>query len=242
MESTSLDFLIIAAHPDDAEVQMGGTIAKLTRTGLHGLIVDLCNGEPSDYALPGVRREQAMRAAKILGVERIILDQQDRFITDTIPARLTLARFIRQYRPRMVFATTDACVHPDHAAIEALASAAVFYARLKNWDRVPGGESLANTEPWEIQRLFYPHCKMEPAWGDFGFAVDVSETYALKKQALAEYKALFQVDQGDQLLELYEAEDAHMGRLFGLAYAEVFKSATPLLVHDPTVFLPAIHG
>ena len=43
-------------------------------------------------------------------------------------------------------------------------------------------------------------------------------------------------------LELYEAEDAHMGRLFGLAYAEVFKSHSPLLVTDPTVFLPALHG
>ena len=241
MESTSFDFLIVAAHPDDAEVQMGGTIAKMTRTNLRGLIVDLCDGEPSDYAASGVRIEQAMRAAKILGAERIILDQPDRFISDTIPARLAIARLIRQHRPHMVFATTDACVHPDHAAIESLVSAGVFYARLKNWGRVPGGEALADTEPWEIQRLFYPHCKMEPTWGDFEFAVDVSETYALKK-ALAEYTSLFQVEQGDQLLELYEAEDAHMGRLFGLAYAKVFKSQSSLLVNDPTVFLPAIHG
>ena len=126
--------------------------------------------------------------------------------------------------------------------MRSLVTASVFYARLKNWDRVPGGESLAGTEPWEIQRLFYPHCKMEPAWGDFAFAVNVSETYVLKKQALAEYKSLFQVEAGDQLLELYEAEDAHMGRLFGVAYAEVFKSQSPLLVPDPTVFLPALHG
>jgi N-acetylglucosamine malate deacetylase 1 len=153
-----------------------------------------------------------------------------------------VARLIRQHRPRTIFATTKACIHPDHAAVKSLIAAAVFYARLKNWERVPGGESLADTEPWEIQRLFYPHCKMEPAWGDFAFAVDVSETYPLKKQSLAEYTSLFQIEQGDQLLELYEAEDAHMGRLFGLAYAEVFKSHSPLLVTDPTVFLPALHG
>ena len=242
MKSAVFDFLIVAAHPDDAEVQMGGTIAKMTHASLRGLIVDLCDGEPTDYAEPGIRREQAMRAAQMLGAEQVILDQQDRFISDTIPTCLTIARLIRQHRPRMVFATTDACVHPDHAAVESLVSAAVFYARLKNWGRVPGGEALADTEPWEIQRLFYPHCKMEPTWGDFGFAVDVSETYALKKKASAEYTSLFQVEQGDQLLELYEAEDAHMGRLFGLAYAEVFKSQSPLLVTDPTVFLPAIHG
>ncbi len=238
----AFDFLVIAAHPDDAEVQMGGTIAKLTRAGQRALIVDLCDGEPADYAAPGVRREQALRAARILGADRVILGQQDRFITDNIPTRLAIAHLIREHRPSMVFATTDACVHPDHAAVESLVSSAVFYARLKNWDRVPGGESLSDTEPWEIARLFFPHCKMEPAWGDFAFAVDVSETYKCKKQALAEYASIFRIEDADQLLELYEAEDAHMGRLFGLAYAEVFKSASPLLVQNPTVFLPALHG
>ncbi len=72
--------------------------------------------------------------------------------------------------------------------------------------------------------------------------MDVSATYTAKKRALAEYNSLFRVDQGDQLLELYEAEDAHMGRLFGVAYAEVFKSHSPLLVTDPTVSLPGLHG
>ncbi len=238
----SFDFLVIAAHPDDAEVQMGGTIAKLTGAGNKGLIVDLCDGEPADYAPTGVRRQQAMEAACMLGAERVILDGQDRFITDNIPTRMAIARLIRLHRPRLVFGTAAACVHPDHAAMEPLVAAAVFYARQQNWERVPGGELLADTQPWIVSRLFFPHCKMEPAWGEFAFAVDVSRTYALKKQALSTYKSLFKVDEGDQLLELYEAEDAHMGRLFGIAYAEVFKSHSPLLVDDPGIFLPGIHS
>lgn len=236
------DFLIIAAHPDDAEVQMGGTIAKLTQSGQRALIVDICDGEPADYAPPGTRREQAICAARILGADRIFLDRQDRFIIDDIPTRLALARLIREHQPKMVFGTTGACIHPDHAAMDPLVKAAVFYVRLKNWDRVPGGEMLTDTTPWEIKRLFFPHCKMEPTWGEFAFAVDVSGTYPLKKKALAEYSSIFKVDQGDELLELYEAEDAHMGQLFGIAYAEVFKSHSPLIVADPTVFLPGIHG
>jgi LmbE family N-acetylglucosaminyl deacetylase len=191
------EFLVITAHPDDAEVQMGGTIAKLTSSGRHGLIVDLCDGEPADYTPPGVRREQAMRAATILGTDRLILNQQDRFINDNLPTRLTLASLIREHRPGMVFVITDACVHPDHAAMAPLVTAAVFYARLRNWDRVPGGESLASTDPWIVNRVFFPHCKMEPAWGSFAFAVDVSGTYARKKQALAEYRSLFTVEAGD---------------------------------------------
>lgn len=236
------DLLVIAAHPDDAEVQMGGTIAKLTQAGQQALIVDLCDGEPADYAKPGTRRGQAICAAKILGADRVFLDRQDRFIMDDIPTRLALARLIREHQPKMVFGTTGACIHPDHAAIDPLVKAAVFYARLRNWERVPGGEMLADSTSFEIERLFFPHCKMEPTWGEFAFAVDVSGTYSLKKEALAEYSSIFKVDQADELLELYEAEDAHMGRLFGVAYAEVFKSHSPLMVADPTVFLPGLHG
>ncbi len=236
------DLMVITAHPDDAEVQMGGTLAKLTQSGKRALIVDLCDGEPAEFAAPGTRRQQAMRAAQLLGADRVFLDLQDRFIIDTIPTRLKLAQLIRRQRPDMVFATTDACIHPDHAAIGPLVDAAVFYARLKQWEQVPGGQQLADTQPWVVKRLFFPHCKMEPVWGDFAFAVDVSATYALKKRALAEYSSIFQVAQGDQLLELYEAEDMHMGRLFGVAYAEVFKSHSPLMVADPTVFQPGLHG
>ncbi|MCZ7574830.1 MAG: PIG-L family deacetylase [Ardenticatenaceae bacterium] len=237
------DVMVISAHPDDAEVQMGGTIAALTGEGLRVLLVDLCDGEPSDFARPGVRAEQAWRAAAHLGAERLFLDGQDRFISDTPELRLQLAHLMRTHRPRLVFATTDACVHPDHAAVGGLVSAAVFYARLDHWGRVPGGELLAEGRPWAVERLFFPHCKMEPPWGrDFAFAVDVSATYERKRAALAEYGSIFKVDEHDRLLTLYEAEDAYVGRLFGVAYAEAFKSQSPLLVKSPTVFLPALHG
>jgi LmbE family N-acetylglucosaminyl deacetylase len=235
--------LVITAHPDDAEVQMGGTIAKLTDQGLRVLIVDLCDGEPADFAEPGVRGQQAQQAAQILGADRLILNEQDRLIQDSIPLRLELAHLMREHRPRWVFGTAEACVHPDHAAVEPLVTAAVFYARLKNWDRVPGGGMLADTKPWIIERLYFPHCKMEPAWGQsFDFAVDVSGTYERKKRALAVYRSIFEVEEGDQLLELYEAEDMHMGRLFGVAYAEIFKAHSPLLIDDLTVFKPGLHG
>ena len=221
---------------------MGGTIALLTGQGLRVLLVDLCDGEPSDFAAPGVRVAQARRAAAHLGADRVFLDAQDRFIADTPELRVALARLIREHQPRLVFATTDACIHPDHAAVGSLVSAAVFYARLDHWDRVPGTATLADSQPWVVERLFFPHCKLEPIWGEFGFAVDVSDVYEIKQRALAEYRSIFKVDEGDQLLELYEAEDSHMGRLIGARYAETFRSQSPLAVEDPTVFLPGVHA
>jgi N-acetylglucosamine malate deacetylase 1 len=122
-----------------------------------------------------------------------------------------------------------------------LTRAAVFLARLGQWERVPGGELLADQDPWVVERLFFPHCKMEPPWTDFAFAVDVSSVYERKRQALAAYQSIFRMKE-DHLLALYEAEDRYFGRLLGVAYAEIFRSAAPLLVKDPTVFSPVPQG
>jgi LmbE family N-acetylglucosaminyl deacetylase len=62
----AFDVIAFAAHPDDLEVSMGGAAAKLAAAGQRVLFVDLTDGEPSRYAAPGVRQEQAMRAAEIL--------------------------------------------------------------------------------------------------------------------------------------------------------------------------------
>jgi LmbE family N-acetylglucosaminyl deacetylase len=235
------DALVIAAHPDDAEAQMGGTLAKLVNMGQRILLVDLTDGEPTEFAAPGVRAEQAAKAAHILGVERHTLGNHDRLLVDTPELRLEVAQLIRAHTPRWVYGTGEACVHPDHIAAAQITRAAVFLARLGQWERVPGGERLAGQQPWIIDRLFFPHCKMEPPWAEFAFAVDVSAVYERKRAALAAYQAIFQ-EAGDQLLALYEAEDQYYGRMLGVAYAEIFRSAAPLLVESPLVFGPALHG
>lgn len=235
------DAMVIAAHADDAETQTGGTLAKLSARGQRILLVDLTTGEPTEFAEPGARAREAAEAARILGVERLTLPGQDRLLRDGSDVRLEVASLIRRHRPRWVYGTGDACTHPDHAAAVTITRAGVFEARLGQWDRVPGGERLAGEEPWAVERLFFPHCKMEPPWGDFAFAVDVSDVYERKRQALAAYNSIFRAE-GDRLLALYEAEDQYYGRLMGVAYAEIFRSASPLLVEDPTLFLPGVHA
>jgi N-acetylglucosamine malate deacetylase 1 len=98
----SYDALVIAAHLDDAEAQMGGTLAKLADMGQRILLVDLTDGEPTEFAAPGVRAEQATEAARILCVERWRLGYPDRLLADTQEVRLEVARLIRAHRPRWV--------------------------------------------------------------------------------------------------------------------------------------------
>ncbi len=236
----SYDALVITAHPDDAETQMGGTLAKLSRAGEKILVVDLTLGEPSDLA-PGERARQAAEAARILGVDRITLHHQDRMLVDDAADRLEVAALIREHRPHTVYGIGEACVHPDHVAAASIVRAATFLARLRKWDQVPGGEALVATEAWAVPRLFFPHCKMEAPWSEFAFAIDVSDTYELKRAALAVYTSIFDPTD-DRLLALYESEDRYFGRMLGVAYAEIFRSASPILLDDPGVIRPGVHG
>jgi LmbE family N-acetylglucosaminyl deacetylase len=141
----------------------------------------------------------------------------------------------------MVFTTAGAGVHPDHKAITEIVTHGVFYARLPKWEKVPGGEQLAGTESHEIDRLFFGHCRMEPAWNRFDFAVDVSEIYERKIAALGVYESVFSGDQAT-LLDKYKAEDRYVGSLVGVQYAEAFRSRSPLLVDNPDVFLKTRFG
>jgi LmbE family N-acetylglucosaminyl deacetylase len=237
------DVVAFGAHPDDLEAVMGGTAVKLRQAGRSVLFVDLCDGEPARYAPAGVRARQARKAARLLGVERLTLRLRDRLIRDTLAARLQVAVLLRRFRPRWVFTTAGAGVHPDHQATAAIVANGVFYARLPKWDQVAGvaAATLRGSEPHVIERLFFGHCRMEPAWSRFDFAVDVSAVYERKVAALRAYESVFRGDQAT-LLDKYAVEDRYSGSLVGVAYAEPFRARSPLLVDSPEVFLPARFG
>lgn len=229
------DVVAFGAHPDDLEAVLGGTAIKLVQRGLRVLFVDLCDGEPARHAAHGVRGEQAERAARILKVDRVTLPFRDRLIQDVPDTRLAVARLIRLHTPRLVFTTSGSGVHPDHGATTEIVVNGVFYARLPKWDEVPGGTTLDGTAPHEIERLFFGHCRMEPPWSGFDFAVDVTSVYPQKLAALTAYESVFSGDQAS-LVDKYDAEDRYVGSLVGVRYAEAFRARSPLLVEDPTVF------
>ena len=219
-----------------------GTAAKLSDRGLTALFVDLCDGEPTRHASRGARQAQAGDAARILGAKRLTLNFQDRLITDTLEARLAIARLIRIHRPRYVFTTKGSGVHPDHRAVTEIVTNGVFYARLPKSDEVMGAESaLEGTEPHEIDRLFFARCRMEPAWQSFDFAVDISDWCEWKRAAIAAYASVFAGEQA-RLVERYATEDQYYGSLLGVPYAEPFQARGPLLVSDPTAFVKVPFG
>ena len=60
-----IDVLVIVAHPDDAELACGGTIAKLTKEGKSVAIVDMTKGELGTRGTAEIRMKDTTDAAKI---------------------------------------------------------------------------------------------------------------------------------------------------------------------------------
>ncbi len=65
---TALDYLIVAPHPDDAELGVGGTIALLQAQGARVGVLDLTDGEPTPFGSPEIRRRETDAATAVLSL------------------------------------------------------------------------------------------------------------------------------------------------------------------------------
>ena len=125
-----LDSLVIAPHPDDAELGMGGTIALMLSQGLSVGILDLTDGEPTPFGSVEIRARETAAATAALGVRwRENLGLPNRRLRATLAARGALAGVIRRVRPRWLFAPHWVDAHPDHVAATRLVEAARFWAK-----------------------------------------------------------------------------------------------------------------
>jgi len=137
------NILVAGPHPDDQELGMGGTIARLADQGHDVLLLDMTDGEPTPRCdSPEIRLEEARCAADVLGVhERVTLDLPNRRLFDTYEARVALAKVLRAWRPEVVigFGHKTPMASPDHWQAMQITDAAVFYARLSKWPDVFDG-------------------------------------------------------------------------------------------------------
>src|SRR3954453_16801676 len=116
-----LDHLVIAPHPDDAELGMGGTIALLLAGGARVGVLDLTDGEPTPFGSPEIRARETAEATAALGLSwRGTLGLINRRRDAALGARAALAGALRQLRPRCLFAPSWEDVHPDHVAASRL--------------------------------------------------------------------------------------------------------------------------
>ena len=190
--------LAIGAHPDDLEIGIGGTLAKLAREGAR--VVMVIASVPKDFDL---RMAEARRGAEILGCEmRLLLDGGPQRLEDVKTCDLVgmLDAVIREYEPEAVLTHSNADFHNDHLLIY---NACLPTQRLRYFDFY--SYHPTNCRPVPVQ--FHPRAY-----------VDVSETIDAKMHAISAHASQF----GGRGLdtEMYR-EFAHMqGRMIGVPYAE----------------------
>ncbi|CAI6081007.1 bacillithiol biosynthesis deacetylase BshB1 [Cohnella sp. JJ-181] len=230
IDDAKLDLLVFAAHPDDAEIGMGGTIAKAARAGQRVGMYDLTYAEMSSNGDPDTRQLEAVRATELLGLTvRGNLGLPDRGLRPGTEQADKLVEVIRRHRPRVVFAPYFEDRHPDHAACSRLAEEAVFNAKLRRY--------MPSSDAWTAEAFVYYFINDMHAPR---LVVDITEYQSLKMEALSAYRSQFApMDETRDwvptpLTAGYLDHVAARDRLFGaphrLAYAEGFIPKGPLLV------------
>ena len=181
---TPLDYLVIAPHPDDAELGAGGTILLLKAQGASVGVLDLTDGEPTPFGSPEIRARETAEATAVLGLDwRGNLGLVNRSLVNDLDARRRLAGALRQLRPRVLFAPYWDDAHPDHVAASALVEAARFWAKLTKTD-LPGEPHY----PSRIVYYFSVHLRLHPKPS---FVTDVTSYHEVKMRALACYRSQF---------------------------------------------------
>ena len=114
-----LRIICFGAHPDDCELQAGGTAALWAKAGHHVLFVSVTNGDIGHWREAGGplarRRKTEVEAAhKLLGIKGEILDIHDGEVLPTLENRRMITRLIREWKADVVLAHRPNDYHPDH--------------------------------------------------------------------------------------------------------------------------------
>ena len=224
MEFTQLDALVIAPHPDDAELGMGGGILRMLSEGKRVGVLDLTNGEPTPHGSPEIRAAETAAATKTLGLTwRANLGLTNRSLEATLEARHQLAAVIRQTKPRWLFAPYWEDAHPDHVAATQLVEAARFWSKLSKCD-IPGDRH----HPERIYNYYCVHLKMAP---QPAFVMDITEFWEKKLASILAYQSQFVVGREDldpSFEERLRNEAAYWGQSIGVKFGEPYTCREPI--------------
>jgi N-acetylglucosamine malate deacetylase 1 len=233
-----LDILVFAAHPDDAELGCGGTIAKHVSLGYKVGVVDLTRGELGTRGTAQTRDQEAKDSAKILGLSiRENLSLRDGFFQNDEEHQLKLIQAIRKYQPEIVLANAVHDRHPDHGKGADLAFDSCFLSGLAKIETHENGKAQ---QAWRPKHL-YNYIQSQLIVPDF--VVDVSSHWQIKMESIKAFKTQF-FDPNNQspepetfiskptFLTFLEARAKEFGQSIGVEYAEGFTAKSRIGVED----------
>lgn len=224
----NIDVLAFGAHPDDTELSCSGTLASLIQDGKKVAVVDLTRGEMGSRGTPEIRKEEAQKAAEILGLHaRENLGLPDTELVNNRDHQKAIIQKVRKYRPHICLIPTPKDRHPDHENASALLLDAIFYSGLIKIETK--GSDGKIQEPFRPSHVlhFMQHDHFDP---DFVF--DITDTIEIKEKAIKAYSSQFNVSDPGEEPETYisdpdffkalQAKDAYFGQMAGYKFGEGF--------------------
>ncbi len=182
--SAPLDVLVVAPHPDDAEIGVGGTILACRQQGLRVGVIELTTGEPTPHGSIERRANETAAATKILGLDwRANLGLPNRSLQADLESRRALASVFRLTRPKIIVAPYWEDAHPDHVVASRLVDDARFWSKLSKTD-------MSGDAYWPPKMLYFfsIHLRIHPK---AAFVFDITPHIDQKMAAIRCYESQF---------------------------------------------------
>ncbi len=222
-----LDILVLAAHPDDAELGCGGTIAKHVAMGHRVGVVDFTRGELGTRGTVDTRHAESSESSKILGLSiRENLNFRDGFYQNDEHHQIEVARMIRKYRPEIILANAIYDRHPDHGKGAGLSFDSAFISGLvKVETTTPDGKKQL---PWRPNAMYH---YIQSQYLQPDFIVDISDYWNTKMDSVRSYKTQFYDPQSKEpetyisnpsFMKMLESRAQEYGHAIGVRFGEGF--------------------
>lgn len=132
-----INVVVIGAHPDDCDIDAGGTAILFSKMGHNVLFVSLTNGDAGHHEMGGGalakrRIAEAREAGQRFGVEYRVLDNHDGELLPTLENRKKVIRFIREWKADLVICNRPNDYHPDHRNAAILVQDAAYMVIVPN--------------------------------------------------------------------------------------------------------------
>lgn len=222
-----LDILVMAVHPDDAELSCSGTIVSEIAKGKKVGIVDFTRGELGTRGTPEIRLQESAEATKIMGLSaRENLNFRDAFFKNDENNQLKIIEVIRRYQPEIVLANAIDDRHPDHGRAAALAKEACFYSGLRMIKTTE--KDGTQQDAWRPKALYH---YIQDKYIEPDFVVDITAYWSIKEAAIRAFKSQFYDPNSTEpssyisspdFLEFIKSRSREMGHKIGTTYGEGF--------------------
>lgn len=178
-----LRIIVIGAHPDDCDLDVGGTAILFSKMGHAVKFLSVTNGDAGHQVMKGKelakrRLAEAKEAGKRFGVSYDVLDNHDGQLLPDLNVRMQIIRKIREWNADIVIAPRPNDYHPDHRYTGVLVQDAAYMVAVPNV--APETPALKKNPVF----LYSQDRFQKPSPFRADIAVDISDVYDQKVYAL----------------------------------------------------------